>query len=78
MMSMHTDMAVCIFRCAVKQTVVDHFLSGFEEIYLRRYTKGGREGATVRAKAATSDRVARNLPPSSRDEQLYFIGRKPK
>ena len=55
--------------CAIKQTVIDHFLSAFEEVHASRFVKdeGGasrRKGARMRAAAV-------------RDEQLYFIGRKP-
>ena len=49
--------------CAVKQTVLDHFLAGFEEVHLRRYTKEAPAGRP-------------QPPPAERDEQLYFIGRK--
>jgi len=51
--------------CAVKQTVIDHFLSGFEEVYTRRWTKQDPKGSKVRRQ-----------PDALQDEQLYFIGRK--
>ena len=49
--------------CAVKQTVLDIFLAGFEEVYMRRYvseTASGRRRVLLR--------------PEQRDEQIYFIG----
>ena len=49
--------------CAIKQTVLDHFLATFEEVHLRRFSKESLPGRP-------------QLPPSERDEQLYFIGRK--
>ena len=57
--------------CAVKQVVIDHFLSAFEEVHSTSYTKemgaGGGKGKRERVQ-----------PPSQRDEQIYFIGRKPR
>ena len=47
--------------CSVKEVVVNHFLSGFDELYTSRYTKPGRK-----TKRSTK-------PP---DEQVYFIGKK--
>lgn len=46
--------------CSIKQTVLDHFLEGFEEVYSRRHVKeGSRQGTHAH-----------------RDEQYYFIGRR--
>ena len=52
--------------CAVKQTLIDHFLAPFVEVYSRRYTK---QEPRVRGRGRRA--------PTNRDEQLYFIGRKP-
>lgn len=49
--------------CAIKQTVLDHFLSFFDEMHTRRFTKDAAPGKP-------------QLPPHQQDEQLYFIGRK--
>ncbi len=73
--------------CSVKQTVIDHFLSGFEEVYLKRYSKGATGAAVARAAARPSARrapvrragkqqEAPTAPGTQGDEQLYFIGRK--
>ena len=48
--------------CAVKQLLLDHFLSGFDEVYSRRWTQERPHGSQVLGQ----------LP----DEQMYFIGRK--
>ena len=57
--------------CSIKQTVLDHFLSAFEEIYATRYVKeDARRGKKGRRRVRVSS--------AQRDEQLYFIGRKPR
>ena len=59
--------------CAVKQTVIDHFLASFEEVHAQMYTQEGRL-----APGQSKRKRARVQPPSRRDEQIYFIGRKPR
>lgn len=48
--------------CAVKETLLDHFLSVFEEVQRRRWAKEPRAGD--------------GRHPALQDEQIYFIGRK--
>jgi hypothetical protein len=48
--------------CAVKETLLDHFLSVFEEVQRRRWAKEPRSGD--------------GRHPALQDEQIYFIGRK--
>lgn len=53
--------------CAVKQYIVDHFLAAFEEVYMQRHAAEGGGGG----------RGGGRGPGGPRDEQIYFIGRKP-
>ena len=64
--------------CASKQTVVDHFLSAFEEIHASRYLKDEPRASSKRA--ISRREMARLIKKSrgDRDEQIYFIGRKPR
>ena len=50
--------------CAVKETLLDHFLSVFEEVHRRRWAK------------EPSVRAGDWRHPALQDEQIYFIGRK--
>ena len=65
--------------CAPKQTVVDHFLSAFEEVHSYRFVKEDAEAAAVAAGGGgrRARRRIRVQSSAARDEQLYFIGRKP-
>ena len=60
--------------CAVKQIVIDQFLASFEEVYARRVDP---QSASSRPPATSKERPGVGGAGSTRDEQLYFIGRKP-
>lgn len=53
--------------CSVKQTLLDAFLAGFEEIHARRFTKENAPEVGPPPGGAATPEI---------DEELYFIGRK--